>query len=535
MRLRLPLSEREPQVVVFDDGSPEIEASPAVPATSLTVEGDWEFELKPVLDNRWGDYNWPPSPSMVGPEARRFRYAAETVPDPGWQVAALDDTRWQTVTSSFGPKFWKLGPLPDGFDGQALVGITEVAPGDAVEFRGRRYQWQPYEFSWRWGVEGDPGHQGYHGLKEKVPNEFIVLGRHRRTDTGSAYEEEDDGSRYFLWTSVAASRPVSARLLVGGNLPTAAWINHDAVTGAAAGVQLRAGANPLLLRYDQVGRGYAVVDVAQPGGQTEPAADDDSVVRVSPLAMFWYGKDRFLPFDAQPQAEVPAGWYRFTSPPGLRALSISSRGQVQAWAGGEALRPMAGGRFVVPQPSTSPVVVAARIRAPRGEYGGAALAGPILLDCGPGRIGLGDWSRIDGLASYSGGAWYRKTVSLPSASHVMLDLGEVVATAEVRVNGRSAGIRVAPPWRFDVSALVKAGDNRIEVLVYNTLSNHYSTIPTRYRGRTTSGLLGPVNIELGPSVVGTAFSAPSSDTDAATAPSGTRPFVRSRQRREAPG
>ncbi len=77
----------------------------------------------------------------------------------------------------------------------------------------------------------------------------------------------------------------------------------------------------------------------------------------------------------------------------------------------------------------------------------------------------------------------------------MLDLGKVIATAEVRVNGERAGIRVAPPWRVDVSKWVKPGDNRIEILVFNTLANHYLTIPTRYRGDLTSGLLGPVTLE----------------------------------------
>jgi hypothetical protein len=71
----------------------------------------------------------------------------------------------------------------------------------------------------------------------------------------------------------------------------------------------------------------------------------------------------------------------------------------------------------------------------------------------------------------------------------------VVATAEVRVNGQVAGIRVAPPWRVDISKQVKAGENRIEVLVFNTLANHYLTIPTRYRGELTSGLLGPMTLE----------------------------------------
>jgi gluconolactonase len=48
----------------------------------------------------------------------------------------------------------------------------------------------------------------------------------------------------------------------------------------------------------------------------------------------------------------------------------------------------------------------------------------------------------------------------------------------------------------DISKQVKPGENRIEVLVFNTLANHYLTIPTRYRGEPTSGLLGPVTLRV---------------------------------------
>jgi len=33
---------------------------------------------------------------------------------------------------------------------------------------------------------------------------------------------------------------------------------------------------------------------------------------------------------------------------------------------------------------------------------------------------------------------------------------------------------------------------RVEVVVFNTLANHCTTIPTRHRGGTTSRMLGPV-------------------------------------------
>ena len=52
------------------------------------------------------------------------------------------------------------------------------------------------------------------------------------------------------------------------------------------------------------------------------------------------------------------------------------------------------------------------------------------------------------------------------------------------------------PFELDVTEFVQPGDNRIEILVYNTLSNHYQTIPTppRYKETTTSGLIGPVQL-----------------------------------------
>ena len=42
--------------------------------------------------------------------------------------------------------------------------------------------------------------------------------------------------------------------------------------------------------------------------------------------------------------------------------------------------------------------------------------------------------------------------------------------------------------------LLCEGENTIEVLVYNTLANHFQTIPSRYRGSPESGLLGPVRL-----------------------------------------
>jgi hypothetical protein len=143
------------------------------------------------------------------------------------------------------------------------------------------------------------------------------------------------------------------------------------------------------------------------------------------------------------------------------------------------------------------VEVVIDIRQKRGYYGGAAIPDPIRLECGKGLAEIGDWSRNDALYAYSGGVRYGTSVRLTAdeaRQKVELDLGSVVSTAEVRVNGVSVGLRVTPPWVFDISEGVREGENSIEVLVYNTAANHYTSIPTRYRGDITSGIIGPASV-----------------------------------------
>ena len=49
--------------------------------------------------------------------------------------------------------------------------------------------------------------------------------------------------------------------------------------------------------------------------------------------------------------------------------------------------------------------------------------------------------------------------------------------ALVTVNGKPAGALWHPPYRLDITALLKAGDNHIEIRVYNTALNAWSALP----------------------------------------------------------
>lgn len=465
-KLRLPLSETELQLVIFSPGTPQTAPEPRDERREVVkLEGDWEFELQPTSDNRFGDFHWPPTRKLIGAEVRQLWYCEG------------DHTNgpWRKVTCSFGPQFIQSTSLP------AAAGESKLC-----------------EFSWRWGIEGDPGHQGWHGLKEDIHDELFAIGE-RKKDGGASptvYNYVAGGPGSCFSSAVLSPREQTAYILTGALKPVEAWVNGELTTSNI--VKLHAGANSVALKYDHPGRAYFVMstepETAAPGQGSGP--EERPRFRLSPLASRWWTNQAVLKFDVRAADATPVGWYRFIAPPGLRSFKISARGKVQAWLDGQVMAARKNGVFAVRKPVADAATVLLRIEQERGCYGGAAISEPIELGCVPGRIALGDWSANESLVSYSGGAWYRKTVTLPRAREITLNLGNLVASAEIRVNGHRAGIKVSPPWTIDISPWAKPGENRIEVLVCNTLANHYTSVPTQYRGSTLSGLLGPVTIEV---------------------------------------
>ena len=55
--------------------------------------------------------------------------------------------------------------------------------------------------------------------------------------------------------------------------------------------------------------------------------------------------------------------------------------------------------------------------------------------------------------------------------HIFLDLGKVRDIAEVEVNGKSAGLVWAPPYRVDVTSTLKPGPNKLAIKVTNEWTN----------------------------------------------------------------
>lgn len=463
------------------------------------ITGSWEFELLPTMDNQWGDFRLPASNSKIGAEARKFSYKGVNDNSLEYKDLEFDDSQWEKITYGYGPRMWKLGPLSlnDTIIEVQLAGNKSINP----DFNGIcDGKWIHLDYSWRWGVEYDPGIQGYHGLKGRIFDDFIQFGNPSFDANTLTYSNESNGMCNYLMTYVTRDNKGWVNVSKGRFEPSSVWINGVKTDPSANRIMLEKGENTILLRYDGIGRTHYVLESKQvPNWQ-----------QTIPLSMSWYGKPSLIDFDIAPEQKSPIGWYRFSSPPALKELSGYVRGnKMEVWIDGikQNVTFTKGDKSVpnakkfkvsINNPNRKSVTVAIRINQEQGIYGGAAFPEPLTLHTGIGEIDLGDWSKKGVLEAYSGGAVYRKKIIIDKeqvGNKIMLDLGDVTATAEVRVNSKKVNVRVMSPWIYDISNYIQTGENLIEIHVYNTLSNHYLTIPTQYRGNLKSGLLGPVKIE----------------------------------------
>jgi len=126
-------------------------------------------------------------------------------------------------------------------------------------------------------------------------------------------------------------------------------------------------------------------------------------------------------------------------------------------------------------------------------------------------VELGDWRKIVG-DDFSGSCIYATEFCRPDAEKICIDLGDVRHTAELFINGKSHGVRVTPPYRWEIADDL-GESNKLEVRVTNTSANEYMTTksfdkwqnwqigPYAPRARDfhwealPSGLIGPVKLQ----------------------------------------
>lgn len=476
------------QLYVFSPGVPRLAAAAEQPIEkekrSLPVEGEWELTVIPTMDNKWGDFRLPATPTFIGVEAREMECSFL----PGSEAPMGEAL---TPISSGTPYVYGYGMHMKTRNYDRSLPIDKVL---AEALREEMQEWDDYAFSWQYGVFDSPGGQGYHGLKAKVDPRFLIL---------------DQGAHQLFRTRVYAPVEGDYRMRREGVKPYAVFVDGEKVTSER--VSLVEGWHELLIAYaDTEKRDYSLAGMR--GGSVDyrqrsmvvfypmSAPEPQMVGEYEPIvASKWYLTDH-LAYDCRGGEE--GRWlYRFRTAPGTTSMHFRTSGVVEAvYVDGTQVADGLGEEGVVVlsdvNPGISEVLVVGMPAV--GEPGAAFFKEPVALTCEGGKAETGDWTAWGAMKFFSGGVRYTKEVDLAirKGQHVVLDLGEVDATCEVTVNGKFVDVLINKPCVLDISKQVKPGRNKLEVLVYSTLANHYQTIPSPYKGTAHAGLIGPVKIEI---------------------------------------
>lgn len=474
------------RLFVFSPGTPQkasisTERWKMVDVTPL--EGEWDIDIIPTMNNKWGDFRLPASEELIGPEAREFKYA--------YISSGASDKEMTGLTTDTLMNIYGYAPYMETLTLDKTVDLQRFLANGQSEAG-----WTPYCYSWQYGVCDNPGGQGYHGLKGKIDNRFIIL---------------DKGGHQLFRTFVYAPETGSYSIEQDGKLPDFIYLDGNRVKDTL--VNLSAGWHRLLLAYADTPKGnyilsekksYSVDDRLRSAvvfyNHNHPSLkDNDPYGHI--VATKWYGSEN-LPYSIV--SDKGKWWYQFETVPGTRAMKFHVQGKIhKIWVDGKAtkvsaLKQLNENEYRLDlQKTCSRVVTVSLLAKPNMGYDGAAFfVEPVKFICGKGSMPAGNWTNVGSLKFFSGGIRYVKNIHLsaPIRECMELDLGKVDATCEVKVNGQLVNILMNAPYNLDITKYLKQGDNEIEVLVYSTLSNHYQTVPSAYRGEARAGLMGPVKI-----------------------------------------
>lgn len=519
---------------------------------------DWTGELLPTLDNTWGDFAHPPSAGPLpfqiwhlehqDPETGEWGTARATFGPRGEVRRAAG--AWQSLVWSdrFGAP--ADGTEPRGFVPEQFLDLGDVAAGEMLDLR---FCLEAHAAStafltvgstadadicWN-GEPVEPHRSVYYDhatVDVRVGDNLLEIrlaaATARRLRASWALRPARERLPRPEWvTGKVLSRelglsavPATAELQLGTVGRVTLRVNGEVVARHGEFDNYSQRRQPRARRYEvrghlRAGRNDIVLELHEPEAAAAVDAFLDDVCVVTDGS--WHGEPRGVaevPHDprwiqlrprehplpgvdaenaGQHVADVRAPGrvgpqtFRFTLPPGAIEFRLPAVGAVQV-AAGDVLTDLVDGvhRLVAPAPAGTPVTVTVDGK----DSGGGLFPGPVEVNvAGGGALPLGDWTQL-GLRDWSGGVRYRCVVR-GVVDAVALDLGAVRGTAEVRVNGRSAGCRIWAPYRFEISGLLDQDENVVEVDVYNTLAPYIaamSTSPWVLPGQTVSGLLGPV-------------------------------------------
>ncbi|HEY6740126.1 MAG TPA: glycosyl hydrolase, partial [Actinopolymorphaceae bacterium] len=219
-------------VLVWRDAPQDSTPAGTVPAQSATdlfperieLDGPWESELVPTIDNRYGDFALPAATGPFPVQQWRLAHRRENA----------DEDGWDEVLVGHGTFAWLRGAGDDD-------------------------DWRPVRYSLTRGIENDPAHNKMLGPKARVPEEFWSVDRVER------------GQSVELRTHLPVAEERNVWLAIGTAGVTEVWWNGDQLGPDPGGylrldaVRARTGNNELRVRVtaERTGplRGYWALTV----------------------------------------------------------------------------------------------------------------------------------------------------------------------------------------------------------------------------------------------------------------------------------
>ena len=97
---------------------------------------------------------------------------------------------------------------------------------------------------------------------------------------------------------------------------------------------------------------------------------------------------------------------------------------------------------------------------------------------------------------FSGRIEYKATFDAPShGKSAFIELEGVGENAELFLNGKSCGLRICPPYRFDISEAVAEKSNELTINVYTTLGNSVKDPVSMFTAIEPTGAWGSVKLK----------------------------------------
>ena len=181
---RVDLADAPIALVVLDGAESTVVSQPTSPRERIDLAGEWQVEVVPTLDNRWGDMDLPASDDVLVPHTMRFKTPTGAPYVQGFETYG-----------------WFMGPCA----------VSELpAPLSSLSEHGLDVtNWSLLVYSLTRGIYKDTLHWGMLGPKGYVPEEFMHFGTVARGDAvrvRTTVVLEDAFAGAFVLAAAAAKR-----------------------------------------------------------------------------------------------------------------------------------------------------------------------------------------------------------------------------------------------------------------------------------------------------------------------------------------